>query len=143
MLFFEPPPGVDCGDEFAGVELCLEFVDDRRGDISWRAALGTGLVTLEQGLKASFPNGRQPTEQMTAGNAAIIGDLRGCVLSPGGEFDGQKAVLAPAVLFGGVFFINDGGHIGPAKSKRVSCHARKYQAIGISSLYLRKMVLVS
>jgi hypothetical protein len=76
---------------------------------------------------------------MTAGNAAKIGDLRGCVLSPGGEFDGQESVLAPTVFFGGVCSINDGGHIGPAELK-LACHAADYQKITAASLYFRDLV---
>jgi hypothetical protein len=47
VLFFEPTLGLDSGDEFAGVELRLKFVEDCRGDASWRTLFGTGLVTHE------------------------------------------------------------------------------------------------
>jgi hypothetical protein len=77
---------------------------------------------------------------MTAGNATKIGDLRRSVLSPGGEFDGQESVLAPTVFFSGVFLVNDGGHIGPAKSKCGSCHEAGYQIINRMSLYLWEVV---
>jgi hypothetical protein len=54
---------------------------------------------------------------MTAGNTAKISDFCGSVITPGGELDGQESGFAPSILFGGVFFVNDGSHIGPAKSQ--------------------------
>jgi hypothetical protein len=82
VLFFKPALGLHPGDELAGVELRLEFVENRRIDVSRGAFLGTGLVTLEQGIKPAFSYCRQPAEEMTAGDAAKIGNLRGSVFPP-------------------------------------------------------------
>ena len=64
-------------------------------------------MTREQCLETSFPNGCQPAEKVTAGNAAKISDFCGSVITPGGEDDGQESGSAPSILFGGMFLVND------------------------------------
>ena len=140
MFLFEPPLSLHSGDELAGIELRLKFVENRRIDASWRTLLGTGFVTLEKGFEPARPYRRQPAEKVSAGDAAKIGDLRGSVFSPSGELDGEQPVFAPTVLFGSMFLINDGGHIGPAQSERGFCHAHGYQVGPAISLYLCDMV---
>jgi hypothetical protein len=75
---------LDSGEEFAGIQLRLEFVcGPLRGDASWRTLPGTGFLTREQGFETSFPHCRQPAEKVTSGNAAKISDLSGSMLSAG------------------------------------------------------------
>jgi hypothetical protein len=83
VRLFLPPLGLDSGEEFAGIQLRLEFVEDLRGDASWRTLPGTGFLTREQGFETSFPHCRQPAEKVTSGNAAKISDLSGSMLSAG------------------------------------------------------------
>ena len=88
MSFFEPPLGLHAGGELAGIELRLEFVENRRVNVSWRTLFGTGFVTRKQGFEPARPDRRQPPEKVAAGDAAKVGNLRGTVFTPGGELDG-------------------------------------------------------
>src|SRR5215213_10491777 len=115
MSLVEPALRIDGGNEFIGSELGLQLGKNFGRDSPTTAFLGTGLVTREEGIDAALAHGFDPLEKVTPRHTAQIGDLSRGGLSPGGEFDREQTVLAPAVRLLGMQCVNNGRHLGTAK----------------------------